>query len=232
MPIKNTPLIIENPLAVVVTGKIPVVGEIAEYWRESIRGQREDRLYAFINDLEAKIIQMYEKLESIDKKHISSREFDELVAQSSEQAVRELDHNKVSYLLSFVTNYAMDKRPDVTTKNIFFSFVKELSGTHLLILEYIYEKQRMLGRDDLEILLKQESRSEMCTVNELVFKLNVDEDIVFHLVAQMHSRGLIRSAKNGGSSKDRSDRLVLSPLSQQFIRFLRGEWNGPNKRVN
>ena len=126
---------LENPLVQAARGEIPIIRPLTTYLVEAVRSRREQELYKFLGEVAQAIEALrIKRPDQLDVHHVDSDDFGETLANVTEIAVREHDDAKRSYLRRFVVNYGTRERPDITLRKVFFQFLSELSGLHLVVL--------------------------------------------------------------------------------------------------
>lgn len=224
MPPDETPSPLEHPLVQAVRGEIPVVRPLTEYWVATVRSRRERRLYQFLREV-AQAIEDLRKAQraTLDVDHIAGEDFDETLASTAEVAVRDQDEAKRKYLRQFVVNYGTTRRPDITLRRVFFQFISELSGLHLVLLDKVYAAQRSLSDRDLVVLGQQLDRSEALSLQSLARSLNADESLLSVLGASLESKALVTLVPPPDRADDPSNRVIMRPLARRFMAYLQEE---------
>jgi len=216
-----SPSKIEHPLVQAVAGEVSIVGALTTFWVETVRSRRETELYAFLSDVARAIEDLRSgHAKELDVAHVASADFAETMANVTELAVREQDKNKRDYLRRFVVNYSKTHRPDVSLRKVFFQFVAEFSGVHLLLLDLVYGTQRSLSDSDLVVLGEQLDRPEAVSFSSIARKLDLDSELVAVLAATLAARGLIDIKPATGNRADKTSRILMLPLARRFMAFL------------
>jgi hypothetical protein len=221
---------LEHPALQAILGEVPIAGGLATFWVETVRARREAATEEFLSDL----VERLEALERdfsasdtrnvIDAPHVASTEYVATLAATTEIAVRDTDDEKRKYLLEFLVNFARERRPDISLRHVFLTFLRDLSGTHLALLEVLSLRVGLLSRDDMSLLPRSPDRSEVASEVELRAALAIDEDLADAILAGLVAIGLVVQVPPSKATRDRSRRVVISPLGHSLMRFLRGEW--------
>lgn len=213
--------VVEYPLVQALAGKIPIVDALTEFWVETLRSRRETVLYAFLTDVASAIEEIRStRPRELDVSHVASADFVETMANITELAIREQDENKRQYLRRFVVNYSKMHRPDVNLRKVFFQFVVEFSGVHLLILDLVYSSQRALSDSDLVVLGEQLDRAEAMSYGTIARTLDLDIDLVAVMATTLAARALLSIKMASGGPDIESSRIVMLPLARRFMAFL------------
>lgn len=221
---------LEHPFWLAVFGEVPGASALVTYWVETVRGRREVATQKFLNDIVTRLQALEadslegDRANPLDPLHISTVAYSETLAAVTDIASRDPDEAKTKYLLNFVTNYAKVRRPDVSLKQLFLIYTRDLSGTHLSILDYVAKGAASLSRDDLAVLRSSPERSEVVSEAKLAEDLHLEADLVDALLVGLASTGLIARIEASKNSRDRSRRAVVNPLGLSFSRFLNGTW--------
>jgi hypothetical protein len=232
VPPEQNPHFIEHPIAAAITSEIVGLNALTTYWRETIRAQRETGVFTFLGEVSQAIADLYEELagqkahleNKVDLGHIESAEFKRTLANVCEVVIREGDDVKKEYLKSFLVNYAREKRPDVTARQLYFSLLDRLTGSHIVLLKTLYDRQQKLSDHDLLALRNQPGRSEVLSLAAAQTELAMDVAILDLLKHTMEASGLITVLDSPDAGDDRSQRLLLRPVGKSLMRFLLGEW--------
>lgn len=221
-PPDYTSTFIEHPLIQAAAGEIPVVSSLTTFWVETIRSKREKALYTFLHEVAKEIESLRAKSsrDVVDVDHIASEDFTETLANVTELVIYQKDEDKKEYLKRFITNYSKQLRPDINLRKIFFDVIREISGSHLLILDRIYSSQFSLSDSDLHVLSEQLDRPEALSVAILSQNLNFDEDLISILCPMLENRGLVKMYPVPNNFSDITPRVVMSPLTRRFMNFL------------
>lgn len=190
-------------------------------WVETVRSRRERELYAFLSEVASRINALYTARESgLDVEHMASEDYSTTLANVTELAVREKDDNKREYLQRFLVNYGKRERPDVDLRKIFYTFLSDLSGMHLVLLDQVFAAQRALSDADLGVLAEQLDKPEAVSIKSISTGLNLAEELVQALCAVLDSRGLILIKDPPSNYDDTTPRLIMRPLARQFMEFM------------
>jgi hypothetical protein len=213
----NDESIFEHPIVNMIRQELPIVRPLTNYWVESIRKRREQNLYYFLDDVAKSIVEIKSGL---DEFHLKSEEFEKTLAGITELAMREQDEDKRKYLKQFVLNYATCHRPDISLKKIFFQYISELSGMHLVLLNEIYKSQGKLDDEDLRVLSDQLDRIEAQSLTQLSKKLKIDQELLSIMAMSLEAKSLLEVKFKPGYFLDKDPKLILRPLARRFLDFL------------
>ena len=217
--IKNS--FVEHPLIQAASGQVPVVGAITTLWVETVRSRRERELYTFLSEVASRINSLYSARESgLDVEHMASEDYATTLANVTELAVREKDESKREYLQRFLVNYGKTRRPDVDLRKIFYTFISDLSGMHLVLLDQVFAAQKALSDADIGILSEQLDKPEAVSIKSISTGLNLSEELVQALCAVLESRGLILLKDVPLNYDDSTQRLIMRPLARRFMEFM------------
>jgi hypothetical protein len=205
---------IEHPIVSSITNEAPVIRTICNYWRETIRQNREKRLYNFLEVVATKISEIEDAL--IDKKQLGSADYYNTVENLSEQAFRTNDKIKIDYLKNFLINYSLKQRPDITEKDIYLSLFNQLSGFHFLILNDIFNSQKKLTIHDLKVLKDSKSRDELIFIEDLKGKHNTNTELVLVTILSLKNLGLVFLS----DSFAENPYVVIEPIGFKMMKFL------------
>ncbi|MCR9134066.1 MAG: hypothetical protein NXI08_15960 [bacterium] len=184
--------LVDNPLVSTITNEIPIVSAITNYWRETIRQSREKRLKEFLNNLGKRLEHIEESNKNIlDKVHLGSQDYLNLVEQVAEIATKTIDQNKQAYLENFVIAYAKEERLDVNEKDIFISFLIDLTGSHFLIINELYKIQFKLSSYDIKAIKQNSDRKELIKLGMLSASINMPLELARLLCLSLRNMGLI-----------------------------------------
>lgn len=225
--------IIEHPIIAAITSEIVGINGLTTYWRETIRVQREEEVFSFLRDVSRGIAELYkvqQQQESrirnkLDLAHIESEDFKRTLAKMCEIAIREGDQAKAEYLKAFLLNYALEKRPDVTEKQLYLSLLEGLAGVHVVLLKALYDRQKNLSANDLIALQSQPERAEVLSRASLEKAMEIHAGLIELIIHKVDVAGLIAVLDSPERGTDRSQRLVLRPVGRSFMRFLLGDWS-------
>lgn len=223
--------IIEHPIVTAITSEIKGVNALSTYWRESIRSTREQEVYRFLHEVSEAIGTIIERTSKqvtvpngIDLVHLESDEFKRTLAKVCEAVVREGDESKTDHLRSFIVNYAKEKRPDVTDRQLFFTLIDDLAGIHLVVMKYLYDHHGQFGDRELRTLQTELQRPELCSLTRISSDLSLPDRLRSLVTAMLAAKGLIHVTAAPTTGEDRSPRLILQPIGRDLMAFLAGEW--------
>lgn len=138
VPPRQSSSIVEHPLVIAASGEIPVIGAVTAMLVETMRARKERELYGFLTEVASRINALSKAQPAqVDLPHLATEEYAVTLANVTEIAVREVDEGKRKYLNAFLMNYAKKQRPDTSLRKVFFGFLSELSGMHLVILDQV-----------------------------------------------------------------------------------------------
>lgn len=218
--------IMEHPAAsgaLALAGSVPGLGVLTDFFIARVSARREQAQREFLT----RVVERIEALEqerpnTIDHEHIWKGDFGEVLAVASEEVAREGDSARIEYLCRFVSEYSRHQRPDVTLKGVFWRIMLDLGGTHCVILDRLWQKQRPMAQTDLD--RAGVDRSELVSFNELRDILEVEQSLMEALITKLVFDGLVREVGQPSAGDDRSERFALRPLGRGFIEFVNGEW--------
>jgi hypothetical protein len=224
--------LVEHPIIAAITSELAGVNALSTYWRESVRSSREGELRDFLADVAKAVSELYEQQEllgkelrnKIDLTHLDSQEFKGTLAKVCESAIREGDEAKKEYLRAFAINYARELRPDVTLRQLFFTLIDDLAGTHIAVLKYLHDRQGKFTDGDLRALRHQPERTELPSMNAMATSLGLPENIAELVSTMLGAKGLLFMVRDILSGTDRSPRLVIEPVGRDLVKFLLGNW--------
>ena len=212
------PQIIEHPIVSTITNEIPVIRSISNYWRETIRQTRDKRLIEFLLNISERIatIEDNSPIKKVEKNHIGSDDYFVTIEQLTEFAVKTNDENKIEYLKRFAINYATEKRPDITLKEVYLNLVGQLSGMHFVILNIVYLKQCKLSKIDLTSILEMPERSESICLDEISKIIDIDSELTLTLLYSLDNNGLIKMKFD----KINNPCVIIEPIGLKLMTFL------------
>jgi len=219
-----------RPLFRIAGRKIPGLTDYIGYLLDLENSRRDSDLQAYCEKVASTVNQAASKIDvlenqmdnKIDSVHVWSSEFFRQFSAAATQYTDQPDEEKRDYLIKFVSNYAFEKRPDVTLTQLFWNLIRDLTGIHLVLLSHVYEKQKHLTEIDLKNLKAE--REEALSRKTITYGLGIDDLLFEALLSSIVANGLIRSIPGPGSHEDRSERLLLEPLGFRFLKFLNGDW--------
>lgn len=216
--------LVEAPLVQAVASEVPGLGAVVTYLVETVREEREDRLRGFLSDLSAGFDDLERRVseseELIDRKHVDSPEFRAAIVAATEEAIRSPDETKVKYLRDFLLSYSRLGRPDRTLTDEYWSILRALSGTHCLILAWLFRLQGRKDANDLRDMARDPTHPDSASVRQVAKELGLGESLVDAIAIALRSRGVLWLVAPPSPATDNSERLVLSPLGASFFRFL------------
>lgn len=138
-----------NPFIKAIIGTVPFAGGASSLLGDVSQKRQEIRLRKFLIQVAYRIKENEEDLRKrIDFEYLHSDDFCAVVDSLLQEASRTADVNKLSFLKDFMISATLHDRPDVSWKELFLNYIKQLSGIHLVILSIIYDVQGKLPSSD------------------------------------------------------------------------------------
>ena len=218
-----------RPVFQIAADHVPLVKDYVKWQVMREKQSRSEELERYCSDVATRINGLCRDMDAIkdalkskiDGNHLWSRDFFKRFSAAASEYVGEPDDHKREYLVTFVANYARDRRPDISLISMFWMFTRELSGSHLLLLKMLYDAQKSL--DDVDLRNLRPDRSEAVSLKMLSDQTSIDSRMVDILIQSLVSRGL--STRVGAPfAADSSDRVLLSPAGREYLKFLCGDW--------
>lgn len=215
-----------RPIFQAAVGHVPILKDYVTWHLARENAQRDDDLQEFcervalgMNDM-CKRLDDAERSQPIDGVHMWSHDFFRVFSSAAREYVADAESLKREYLIAFVVNYSKNKRPDITLAQIFWSLVRELSGTHILVLAMLHGAQKALTCEDLQSLRPE--RKEAVSLHRLASATSVGRALLEIITQTLQVRGLVRKTAGPSAGEDSSERVVLEDLGLQFMEFLSG----------
>lgn len=127
----------------------------------------------------------------VDTSYFTSEDFVLRIRSIYSEITTSADEVKTRYLRDYLLACALNSKPDVTWRELFWRHLKALDGAHLVVLQSFYEKQRLLSASD-RFGLPQ--RIDNCPINIaeacLAFEKS-DATLVELICADLAARGLL-----------------------------------------
>lgn len=224
------PKVSVRPPYVVAADHVPVLKDFVKWHVARENRKRDLELQEFcekvaraINKLQRQQETMeIPKARAVDSEHLWGEDFFRIFSAAGSLYRLEPDEEKRKFLRAFVVNYSVCSRPDITLTQVFWNIIRDLSGTHVVILQMLYVAQKSLAEIDRANL--RSDRPEALSIKALQSKIGLDDALTNILLQDLAVRGLLRKKVATIQTKDRSDRIVLEEAGFQFMRFLQGNW--------
>ena len=132
--------------------------------------------------------------EKLDLNYISSQDFLDRVASVHAIVTGNADSIKIAYLKRYIINCLWKNGPDITWKEIFLQYLRNLTGSHLRILQEFYNIQESLSEKERFGLNQRNERAPLTIHNMKVQckDLFSDETLVILLINDLNAMGLLR----------------------------------------
>jgi hypothetical protein len=212
-----------NPLTKAIIGTIPFSGGVASLLGDNAQKRQELRLRKFLNQVAIVVENMHTDLVSkVDKEYLMSDDFCAVVETLLLEVSRTADITKLKFLKAFFIASALKDRPDVTWKELYLNYIKQLSGFHLVILSIFFKIQGSLSTSDrmrgIEIpgqvpILVTDIKSQLNTVDSLLIEISCND---------LNNLGLIIDWKYIRSENiNVQEKYCLSDSGLRFFNFIK-----------
>ncbi|MFJ4559061.1 hypothetical protein ACIP4Q_23630 [Streptomyces massasporeus] len=214
-----------NPIVLGALGLSRYTGGIASLLSENARKRQEFRLRKFLVDFANYTDARWDSLkEHVDENFIASDEFATLVVDGLEEAGRTSDEVKLKFVMDYILNSSRIIRPDISWRDVFRTYLSQLSGTHLISLHYAFSVQEGISeRERMGIV-----RSDRVPVKVDSFisgNYGVDENLARLCFADLANVGLLmdwRALGNPGGPVQAEYSVTQSGML--FMYFMDGKW--------
>jgi hypothetical protein len=216
----------DSRLVRLLLGTAPYLGGIQSVIGQHIQQRQEIRLRRFLVKLAEQLEEQKAATEErIDYDYILSEEFSVVVENILREAATSADEQKLDMLRQFLISAAMKVRPDVTWQDLFIKYIRQLSGTHLIILVAVYGVQGRLAPKELMSGVEIEGCVPL-SVRDIYDAVHVgDPRLAAVSCSDLGNAGLLldwRHIREGYQGFQ--ERYCLTESGLLFVRFLQGEW--------
>ncbi len=179
--------------------------------------RRETRWESFLSQLTARIGTIESSL--LDRDRMSTDDFVDRVIQVESEAAITSDAKRLDYLKRYLISALWKNGPDTSWKDLFLSYLKRLTGSHLHILELFYSTQAQLSETD-RFDLPQPTDLAPLTSEQLLKGTDqlYEKDLILVLTADLSSLGLIREWSEQGRRSPTGWSISTNGLA--FMKYL------------
>ncbi len=200
-------------------GSAPFTGGLINALNLRVNQRKDKRLKKFLLSLSSKM----ENLDKtkLPKEYIQSEEFWNQIEFVCNEVRKTEDQKKIRYLEKYIINSIRELKPDISIELLFQRYLSQLSGSHLVILEYYHKKQSTYSLND---------RTKMPSSIDGVLPLNVNdiskkfEHFSWHLIqlicVDLENHGLLFDWSNTHPEISSSESFSLTENALHFMRFL------------
>jgi len=174
-----------NPLTKAIIGTFPFSGGVASLLGDNAQKRQELRLRNFLTQVAIEVEKMHSELAiKVDKEYLMSDDFCAVVETLLLEVSRTADMAKLKFLKAFFIASTLKDRPDVTWKELYLNYIKQLSGFHLVILSIFFNTQGSLSTSDrmrgIEIpgkvpILVTDIKSQLNTADSLLIEISCND---------------------------------------------------------
>jgi hypothetical protein len=213
-----------NPIIQFVLGTAPYTGGVGSLLSASAQKRQERRLRSFLLDFAHYVETHWSELESeLDKRFVSSDEFAVVLEDSLTEAGRSADERKLHFLRSYIVNAARKVRPDTNWRDLFRTYLAQLSGTHLLCLQYAYSVQKHVDESDRFGSV----RTDRVPISVEAFtkaSTSIESSLARLCFADLSNAGLLVDWRALGNPGPFQKEYCITRNGFEFMRFIEGEW--------
>lgn len=202
----------------------PLGAGLQAYLTETINELKERRWRVYWDSVEKRILEIDKN--KIDYNYLESEDFLDRFRELYENVTSSSDKEKLKYLRDYLIACVWKVRPDITWRDLFFRYINEYTGTHLVILEQFYMIQGNLSYYDRFELPNKNERVPL-TIKQICQITQLNEQLLEILIADMASSGLLREWHG---EKNRPNILGWSITNSgiRFMEFLKLAWRPAN----
>lgn len=138
-----------SPVVKALIGTAPFAGGISSILGDVAASRQERRLRKFLLELAKKMDHLDKDSSSkLDYEFLDSDDFSALIESVLQEVLITTDKNKLAYFHKYIGSSIFRDRPDVTWRQLFLGYIRQLSGLHLSILSVFYKIQGDLPNSD------------------------------------------------------------------------------------
>jgi hypothetical protein len=216
-----------SPIVKAVLGTAPFAGGLASLLGDVAQKRIEIRLRKFLISLAEEVDSLKGTLTGkVDRSFVTTDEFSASLQAVLEEVAHTADQRKESYLREFIIASGLRRRPDISWRDIFLQYLRQLSGAHLSTLSIFYSIQGGLADSDriggIEIVGKVplslgQIHEQYPEINDTLLKVvcidlaNMGLLVDWRIVAPMQ--------------KGYQEMYVISQSGVLFFRFLLYKWD-------
>jgi hypothetical protein len=216
-----------NPLILFALGTAPYTGGIASLLSNHALKRQELRLRTFLLDFARYVDEHWQELErKIDQDFIASEDFVTVLEDSLSEVGRTADERKVEFLRAYILNSASIIRPDVSWRDVFRTYLSQLSGSHLVCLRYVFVSQGEEAESDRYGSV----RTHNIPVTVDAFNANhpnMSRTLARVCFADLANMSLLVDWRSLGNSGVFQSEYCITENGLRFMRFLEGKWQQP-----
>ena len=169
---------------------IPFVGSSVQVILANVVKTLDDERWSrFWESVEARLSALEEEKVSID--YFSSEDFVNRVRAIYEEVILTRDAVRLQYLRDYFVACASSLETDIEWKDLFLRYLREMSGTHLLILRAFYDRQSSLSYKDRFELPQRMSDAPLCMEDLMQDIKTSDKYVIEILVSDLAAHGLL-----------------------------------------
>ncbi|BDM67308.1 hypothetical protein HEK616_07950 [Streptomyces nigrescens] len=214
-----------NPVILASLGSAPFAGGIASLLSDNARKRQEIRYRNFLIDFAKYVDARWDDLQRhIDEDFVSSEEFVTVMAEGLEEAGRTADETKLRYLRDYIINSAMLDRPDIKWRDVFKSYLGQLSGTHLVCLQHVFDRQQQVSETDR--MGQVRSDDVPISINQFSSRNpGVDETLARLCFGDLANTGLLVDWRSLGNRDGVfQEEYCITGSGLHFMWFMEGKW--------
>lgn len=212
-----------NPLTKAIIGTFPFSGGVASLLGDNAQKRQELRLRRFLTQVAIDVEKMHSELTSkIDNKYLASDDFCAVIETLLIEVSRTADNEKIKFLKAFLIASTLKDRPDVTWKELFLNYIKQLSGFHLVILSIFYKIQGSLSTFDRMRGIEVPGKVPIL-VEDIKYQLKTSDSLLIEISCNdLNNLGLIVDWKYLRSENiNVQEKYCLTDSGLRFFNFIK-----------
>lgn len=216
-----------SPLVRAILGTVPFTGGIANLLGDVVQKRQEIRLRRFLIKFGESVETAHQELRSkLDREFVRTDEFAATIESILQEAARTADERKLEFLRQFLLSSSMTERPDVTWRDLFLHYLRQLSGVHLVILTVFRRVQGDLPKSDRLGGSEIPGKVPVSLDQLRQHGAELDDRLANIACIDLANLGLIvdwRSIRRGHLGLH--EKYCLSDSGLLFTEFLEGQWH-------